>query len=139
MAAVIPTDGMLFLAELLRRGLPLKGVVHLFTGPLIPNSNTRIVDFTEASFNGYVPQPIIAWQPAFLLPNGSALLSSDPVSWISLAISSTPPVTGYWIEQTDWALVNRLVSVERFGTGIPFFRVGVSLTIYLPLAVNSLF
>lgn len=138
-ALVVPNDGKLFLAELLRRGLPLTGTVRLFSGDLIPSSDTTLPDLTEAGFAGYAPIVLPAWTPAAITPSGSALIASGPVQWISTAVTMTPPVTGYWIEQTDWAFVNRLVGVERFGKAIPLYRANVRLLLTVPMSVDSLF
>lgn len=136
---VIPDDGKLFLAELLRRGLPLTGTVRLYTGGLIPDEHTTLADFTEATFSGYAPIMLPPWGPAALSPSHTALISSGPVQWISTAVSMTPPVTGYWIQQVDWALTNRLVAAERFGSNIPLYRNNVRLVLTVPLSLDSVF
>lgn len=141
MALVLPKDGLLFLAEALRRGFQVSPTAALFTGPLVITPDTTLSDCNavEATFGGYARQPLPPWSPAVLSPSGSALITAGPVTFKQTVTPPDATVTGYYLVCIDWALTLRLLGAERFGKNLPFKRVNQELLLTVPLSSGSFF
>lgn len=138
MALLVPTDGQLFLAELLRRGLPFAPACWLFTDDRIPALDDVLADYHGAVGPGLGPQIVPAWDQAVLDMNGEAILEAPSLSW-SLTSPFTEDIHGYWLQQNDWNLVPRLVAVERLPGVVPFRIPGPTLVLFLGFTVGSFF
>jgi hypothetical protein len=121
---VIPDDGLNFLAGLHAAGLPLAPTIGLFTGPLVPNSATTLLDIQEATFNGYVRKPVpLPWDVPTASEGALEISAADDVIWTS-AGSPGDLLTGYFLVQLDALLNLRLVALERFGSTV---KIGIDV------------
>lgn len=101
MPLVVPDEGELVLLDVLLRANvspSLNWVVRLYANNYTPNRESLLIDFTEASFGGYLPKLLTrsSWtSPATVAGSAQSTYGTDYLVWTASSGSET--VYGYYV------------------------------------------
>ena len=118
-------------AAILSTATPAYTSVHLAVAPFAPNPNSDPSTFTEATFTGYAPISIDAWNNAELI-NGpiAQVLPTTMVSFVPSGTTVTNVIAGYWLEAGD----GTYILGETFSAPVPLTGPDTRLNLAIPVA-----
>lgn len=106
-------------------------IVHLFDNDIVPNIDSVIADFTEATFAGYAASTAIVWSTSFRNSLNQAQTVGDTKTF---QLSALPGATVYGYYLT---VGGALRASERFAAPVPLALVGNAVVLVPTYTLGS--
>jgi len=71
--------------------------VRLYTNAIAPNVNTKLVDFTEATFDGYAAKTL-AMTVGYVNASGLPIAQSQLLTWLMTGTTTPNTINGYYVD-----------------------------------------
>ena len=127
--AQYPLGGALALATAIQT-LMAESIIHLYQSPisLTPQITLAELQAIEATYDGYAPKTVVAFNPAYLDPAGGATTASGYEQFM-YEVEASPGVTnniyGLWVQDA----AGTLIIVFAFDAPVPMAQTGDSVPV----------